>query len=157
MSVFVALVSGVVFGLGLIVSGMVNPAKVISFLDLAGRWDPSLALVMAGAIAVGVPAFALARRRTLSLLGAPMKLPAARLIDRRLVIGSAVFGIGWGMAGFCPGPGLVALGMGVPQAIVFVPAMLAGMGLYALLERRKQTSTPQGQRLTPGGAGNRHA
>jgi len=157
MNLFVSLVSGLVFGLGLIVSGMVNPAKVIAFLDLAGRWDPSLALVMAGAIAVGVPAFAVARRRTLALLGAPMKLPAARPIDRRVIIGSAVFGIGWGMAGFCPGPGLVALGMGVPQAIVFVPAMLAGMGLYALLERRKQTSTPQAQRLTPGGAGNRRA
>lgn len=139
MSVLVALVSGLVFGLGLIVSGMVNPAKILSFLDLAGRWDPSLAFVMAGAIAVCVPAFAVARRRTVSLLGAQMQLPTARLIDRRVVFGSAVFGIGWGIAGFCPGPGLVALGMGVPQAAVFVPAMLAGMGAVALLERRKRS------------------
>ena len=100
-----SLLAGLVFGLGLIVSGMADPAKVLGFLDLAGHWDPSLAFVMGGAIAVGVVAFAVARRRTVSLLGAEMKLPTARTIDRRLVGGSLLFGVGWGVAGFCPGPG----------------------------------------------------
>ena len=137
-TVFASLLSGLVFGLGLIVSGMANPAKVLGFLDLAGDWDPSLALVMAGAIAVAASAMAVARKRTVSLLGATMKLPTARDIDRRLVLGSLLFGIGWGVAGFCPGPGLVALGMGQAKALVFVLAMLAGMGVYELLERRRQ-------------------
>jgi uncharacterized membrane protein YedE/YeeE len=135
MTALTSLLAGLVFGLGLIVSGMANPAKVLGFLDLAGAWDPSLAMVMAGAIGVGFVAFAVARKRTVSFLGAEMRLPSARHIDRRLVIGSIVFGIGWGIAGFCPGPGLVALGMGKTQAIVFVVAMLGGMGLFELLER----------------------
>jgi uncharacterized protein len=138
MTVFTSLLAGLVFGLGLIVSGMANPAKIHGFLDLAGRWDPSLAFVMTGAIAVGVIAFAMANKRTVSLIGAEMKLPAARHIDRRLVVGSALFGIGWGVAGFCPGPGLVALGMGEAKAVVFVAAMLAGMAVFELLERREQ-------------------
>ena len=128
--------AGLVFGLGLILSGMANPAKVLGFLDLAGAWDPSLALVMAGAIAVGLGAFTFAKGRTRSLLGAEMRLPTARDIDRRLVGGSLLFGVGWGVAGFCPGPALVALGMGQGQAVVFVVAMLAGMGLYEGLQRR---------------------
>ena len=132
-----SLLAGLVFGLGLIVSGMANPAKVLGFLDLAGPWDPSLALVMAGAIAVGLFAFPLAKKRRLSLLGAEMKLPAAGLVDRRLLAGSVLFGMGWGLAGFCPGPGLVALGMGEPKAAVFVLAMLAGMAIFELLERRR--------------------
>ena len=123
-----SLLAGLVFGLGLIVSGMANPAKVIGFLDLAGRWDPSLALVMAGAIAVGAIAFAFARTRTASLLDAPMKLPSEQRIDRRLLAGALVFGVGWGIAGFCPGPALVAIGMGSTKAVVFVVAMLVGMG-----------------------------
>ena len=138
MPAVTALIAGLVFGLGLIVSGMVNPAKVLGFLDLGGRWDPSLAFVMAGAITVGAIAFALARRRTLSVLGAEMKLPSARHIDRRLVLGSLLFGIGWGVAGFCPGPGLVALGMGEIKAVVFVASMLVGMGIFEWAERRKQ-------------------
>lgn len=133
---FSALVAGLVFGLGLILSGMANPAKVLGFLDLAGRWDPSLAFVMAGAIAVGVVAFSAARGRTRSLLGEPMRMPTATQLDRRLVGGSLLFGIGWGIAGFCPGPALVALGMGETKAAVFVLAMLAGMGIHALLERK---------------------
>jgi uncharacterized membrane protein YedE/YeeE len=136
MLTLTALLTGLVFGLGLIVSGMADPAKVLSFLDLAGHWDPSLAFVMAGAIVVGLVAFALASRRTVSLLGAEMKLPTSRKIDRRLVAGSTLFGIGWGIAGFCPGPALTALGMGEAKAVVFVVAMLAGMLLYELLERR---------------------
>jgi uncharacterized protein len=140
MLVVASLLAGLVFGLGLILSGMANPAKVLGFLDLAGPWDPSLALVMAGAIAVGLVAFVVARNRTVSFLGAEMKLPTARHVDRRVVGGSLLFGIGWGIAGFCPGPGLVALGMGEAKAAVFVAAMLLGMGIFELAERRKQAA-----------------
>ena len=142
MLIFTSLLAGLVFGLGLIVSGMANPAKVIGFLNLAGPWDPSLALVMVGAIAVGSVAFFVARRRSVSLLGAAMKLPTVRDIDRRLVWGSLVFGVGWGLAGFCPGPGLVALGMGEFKALVFVAAMLVGMGAFELIERRRRLADP---------------
>ena len=135
-----SLLAGLVFGMGLILSGMANPAKVLGFLDLAGAWDPSLALVMAGAIAVGLLAFTVGRRRSTSYLGAAMQLPSGRRIDGRLVAGSALFGIGWGVAGFCPGPGIVALGMGQTKAVVFVAAMLVGMGIFELLEQRKQAS-----------------
>jgi uncharacterized protein len=144
MFVFSALLSGLVFGLGLIISGMANPSKVLGFLDLAGAWDPSLALVMAGAIGVGFFAFLIAKRRNLSLIGAEMKLPTATHIDKRLLTGGALFGVGWGIAGFCPGPGLVALGMGEPKALVFVVAMLMGMIVFQLLERRQLRSAPQG-------------
>ena len=138
MTILASFLAGLVFGLGLLLSGMSNPAKVLGFLDLAGPWDPSLALVMAGAVAVGLVAFAVARRRTVSLLGGPMRLPTARAIDRRLVAGSLLFGIGWGIAGFCPGPALVALGLGQGKALVFVVAMLAGMGVFEVLERRRE-------------------
>ena len=134
-----ALVAGLVFGVGLIVSGMANPAKVLGFLDLAGKWDPSLALVMAGAIAVGGIGFALASRRQRSFLGAPMSLPAARTIDRRLIAGSLAFGVGWGLAGFCPGPALVAVGAVQMKAVVFVAAMVAGMFAFEWLERARRT------------------
>ena len=143
MIVFASLLAGLVFGLGLIVSGMANPAKVLGFLDVTGNWDPSLAFVMGGAIAVGVVAFAVAGRRTASLLGVEMRLPSARHVDRRLVAGSVLFGIGWGVAGFCPGPGLVSLGMGEVKALVFVAAMLAGMGMFELLERRRRVPMPR--------------
>ncbi|MFZ5522183.1 MAG: DUF6691 family protein [Pseudomonadota bacterium] len=132
-----SLLAGLVFGLGLMTSGMADPAKVLGFLDVAGAWDPSLMLVMVGAVGVGLVAFALARRRTVSWLGASMRLPTAQGIDRRLVGGSLLFGVGWGLAGFCPGPALVALGMGERQALVFVAAMLAGMVLFELLDRRR--------------------
>lgn len=136
MAIFLSLLTGLVFGVGLIVSGMANPAKVLGFLDLAGPWDPSLAFVMGGAIAVGTVAFAFARRRTLSILGLEMRLPSSARLDRRLVIGSLLFGVGWGIAGFCPGPALVALGMGQGKAAVFVLAMLAGMGIFEVIEAR---------------------
>ena len=142
MFAMTSLLAGLVFGFGLILSGMANPAKVLGFLDLAGGWDPSLALVMAGAIAVGTVSFALAKTRNISFLGAEMKLTTARQIDRRLIAGGLVFGIGWGIAGFCPGPALVALGMGEDKAFVFVAAMLAGMGVFELLERIKQSAKP---------------
>ena len=136
MFVLSALLSGLVFGFGLIVSGMANPAKVLGFLDLAGAWDPSLGLVMAGAIVVGFFAFLVAKKRTRSFLGYEMKLPTASAIDKRLLTGSALFGAGWGLAGFCPGPGLVALGMGEIKAVVFVAAMLAGMVIFTWLEKK---------------------
>ncbi|HEY6087385.1 MAG TPA: YeeE/YedE family protein [Burkholderiaceae bacterium] len=138
MNTAASLIAGLLFGLGLIVSGMADPAKVLGFLDLAGAWDPSLALVMAGAIAVSALAFRLAGRRATSLLGLKMDLPSARQIDRRLVGGSLLFGIGWGIAGFCPGPALVALGMGQAKAAVFVLAMLAGMLLFEAIEHARQ-------------------
>jgi uncharacterized membrane protein YedE/YeeE len=133
-----SLLTGLVFGLGLIVSGMANPAKVLGFLDLAGPWDPSLAFVMAAAIAVGAIAFGAARNRTASMLGQAMRMPTARQVDRRLIGGSLLFGIGWGIAGFCPGPGLVALGMGEVKAAAFVFAMLVGMGLSEIVDRRRR-------------------
>ena len=129
---------GLLFGLGLMLAGMTDPGKVIGFLDLAGRWDPSLAFVMGGAIAVGLGAFAFARRRTVAFLGGAMHLPTARDIDARLVSGSLLFGIGWGLGGFCPGPALVSFATGNLKAIVFVVAMLAGMALVDLIERQKR-------------------
>lgn len=135
-------VAGLVFGLGLILSGMANPEKVLGFLDLAGDWDPSLALVMAGAIAVGLVAFRFAGKRTRSILGLEMKLPSNRQLDKRLVIGALIFGAGWGIAGFCPGPGLVAMGAGELKALVFVIAMVAGMLVFELVERSRTLKKP---------------
>jgi uncharacterized protein len=142
MAVFFSLLAGTVFGLGLILSGMAEPQKVLGFLDLSGAWDPSLAFVMAGAIAVGLIAFTVARRRKVSLLGLQMRLPTARRIDRRLIVGSTLFGIGWGIAGLCPGPALVALGMGRPQALDFVIAMLGGMVLFEVIELLRRQPAP---------------
>ncbi|UEP32164.1 MULTISPECIES: DUF6691 family protein [unclassified Burkholderia] len=133
-----AFLAGLLFSVGLIVSGMANPRKVLGFLDLAGRWDPSLAFVMAGAIGVAVFAFAWAKRRTRSWLGLPIQWPAARTITVRLVAGSAVFGIGWGLAGFCPGPALVSIGLGSVKGIAFVVAMLVGMALFEWIERARK-------------------
>lgn len=135
MSVLSAFAAGLVFGIGLILSGMTDPAKVIGFLDIAGTWDPSLAFVMAGAILVGFFAFAFARKRARTFVGAALELPQRRDIDWRLVGGSIVFGIGWGLAGFCPGPAVVAFGAGYDKATVFVIAMIAGMLLYLGAER----------------------
>ena len=138
-SVF-AFMAGLVFGLGLLLSGMTNPAKVLGFLDLAGAWDPSLAFVMAGAILIGTMGFGLAAKRRRTLLGDAMQLPTARRIDRRLVLGSVAFGVGWGLAGYCPGPALTSLLQGGSKPLVFVLAMIAGMMLYELLERIRSTS-----------------
>lgn len=138
MSLVAAFGAGLVFGIGLIVSGMSDPGKVIGFLDIAGQWDPSLAFVMAGAIGVGIFAFAIARRRTASFLGGAMHLPRRRDIDLPLVAGSVAFGIGWGLAGFCPGPALVSMGSGEEKATVFVAAMIAGMVIHAALARLRR-------------------
>ena len=134
---------GLLFGLGLLLSGMTDPAKVIGFLDLFGSWDPSLAMVMGGAILVGIFGFAVAKKRTTALLGGAMQLPTNRDIDRRLVIGGLVFGTGWGLAGFCPGPALVSAGAGHVQAIVFLVSMVAGMAVHEFSALRPPNAVPQ--------------
>jgi len=136
MNALSAFAVGLAFGLGLILSGMTDPSKIVGFLDLAGAWDPSLAFVMGGAVLVGWVAFRFARKRTVSFLGGAMHLPAARHIDRALIFGSLTFGVGWGLAGYCPGPAVVSFGAGQDKAVVFVIAMIAGMALYEAADRR---------------------
>ncbi len=143
MQVAVSLITGLLFGVGLILSGMTDPSKVKGFLDVAGNWDPSLAFVMGGAIAVGLTAFRIAGKRASAYLGAPIRLPSARHIDRRLVLGSFVFGIGWGLGGYCPGPALTSLGTGRIEALVFTAAMLAGMAVYEFQDRMSAALTRQ--------------
>ena len=135
-------VVGLLAGLGLLLSGMTDPGKVLGFLDLFGAWDPSLALVMGGAIAVGLSAFSVATKRTCTFLGGALQLPQAHQIDKPLVIGGLLFGAGWGLAGFCPGPALVALAAGHPKAAAFVAAMVAGMLLCDVLDRRLHRVSP---------------
>jgi uncharacterized membrane protein YedE/YeeE len=130
-----AFIVGLIFGIGLIFGGMTNPAKVIGFLDIAGNWDPSLAFVMGGAILVGMIAFRFAKQRTTNFVGGAMHLPTSSDIDKRLIIGSVLFGAGWGMAGFCPGPAITSLGTGNPKAVIFVLAMVAGMAIFELADR----------------------
>ncbi len=137
MRELMALLSGLVFGLGLILGGMTDPGKVKGFLDVAGAWDPSLGLVMGGAIAVGVFAFAAAKRRSTAWSGERIEIPSNTVIDARLIGGGVLFGAGWGLAGFCPGPALVAMSAGVGSAAVFVVAMLAGMALHDRLVLRR--------------------
>ena len=144
MHTAVSFIAGLVFGVGLLVAGMANPAKVLGFLDLAGAWDPSLALVMGGAVAVGAGAFALMRERTRTLLGAPVLLPVAGTIDRSLMLGSLAFGVGWGLAGICPGPALVLAGTASAKGIAFLAALLAGNALYEFAEARRGRETRAG-------------
>lgn len=132
----ISLCSGLIFGVGLIASGMTQPTKVQAFLDVFGAWDPSLALVMGGAIAVGSVAFAIARRRRTSWSGDALQIPTSTTIDRRLIGGGVLFGIGWGLAGFCPGPALVAASSGVVSAWIFVAAMLVGMAVHDGVSKR---------------------
>ena len=129
---------GLLFGVGLLLSGMTDPGKVLGFLDLFGAWDPSLALVMGGAIAVGVVAFAVAKKRTTSFLGGALRLPSAQQIDKRLLVGGLMFGAGWGLAGFCPGPALVSMAAGQTKAAFFVVFMLVGMVIFEIIDRRAQ-------------------
>jgi uncharacterized membrane protein YedE/YeeE len=135
MHIIMALVVGLIFGIGLIVSGMTDPSKITGFLDLAGRWDPSLGFVMGGAILVGLVAFRVAAGRAKSLLGDAMRLPTSTVIDLRLVLGGLAFGIGWGLAGYCPGPALASLASGGSKPLIFAAAMVAGMVIFELLER----------------------
>lgn len=137
MSRLSAFVCGVLFGLGLLLAGMADPSKVLAFLDLAGAWDPSLALVMVAAIGVAALPMTLARRRSRALLGGAMQLPIRRDLDARLIGGSLLFGVGWGIAGICPGPALAILLTGHWQALLFVAAMLAGMLIFTALEGRR--------------------
>lgn len=128
--VLASLACGLVFGVGLAVSGMMNPEKVLGFLDVAGSWDPTLAFVMAGALAVTVPGFALLRIRESPMLATMFQFPQRRDIDRNLLTGAGLFGLGWGLVGFCPGPAFAALGSGLTEVLIFVAAMIAGMFLY---------------------------
>lgn len=137
MRKLMAFLAGLIFGIGLLTAGMANPAKVLAFLDLGGAWDPSLALVMAAAIGVAFLPFSWARMQRVSVLGAPMQLPGKRELDRRLIGGSLLFGIGWGIAGICPGPAVAILLTGRWQVLLFVAAMLVGMLVFAALERRR--------------------
>ncbi|MFO0988673.1 MAG: DUF6691 family protein [Alphaproteobacteria bacterium] len=145
MPIVLALVTGLVFGAGLTVSQMVDPAKVLAFLDIAGiargTWDPSLAFVMGGALAVTAPAYYVAQRRGQAALG-PLFIPPRRRLDKRLAVGAVMFGIGWGLVGFCPGPAVSALGFGATKAIVFFAAMLGGMAVYEAI------AAPRGPGLT---------
>ncbi|WP_440466439.1 DUF6691 family protein [Pseudomonas sp. YH-1] len=134
----IALVCGLAFGLGLLLSGMSDPAKVLGFLDVTGLWSPTLALVMIGALSTATPAYLLARRRNRSLLDTVLQLPTTSGLDRRLLAGSALFGIGWGMVGICPGPALVLLGSGSQQGMLFLLAMLGGMWLFQRWSLRGQ-------------------
>jgi uncharacterized protein len=138
MGVIGALAAGLLFGIGLILSGMIDPAKVQNFLDIAGTWDPSLAFVMTGAIGIAAPGFWLVRKRAAPLADTHFHVPPADApIDRRLIVGAGVFGIGWGLAGFCPGPALASLPLAAPATVVFVAAMVAAIGASALLQSRK--------------------
>lgn len=133
---------GLLFGWGLLISGMTDPGKVIGFLDLTGSWDPSLAMVMGGAIAVGFFAFGTAKKRTRNFLGGALHLPTSSDIDKRLILGALLFGAGWGLAGFCPGPGIVSMAAGQPKAAVFVVAMLVGMLVFEWTERLGRRAMP---------------
>jgi uncharacterized membrane protein YedE/YeeE len=135
-SIAVAVLAGVLFGLGLVISGMTNPARVVGFLDITGAWDPTLAFVMVAAIGVHAPAVWLARRRTAPLFDRSFWWPELRAIDPRLVVGSAIFGIGWGLSGYCPGPAIVSLPAGGSPVLAFVGAMLVGMVLTSAVHGR---------------------
>ncbi len=137
MRAIFAYLMGLLFGVGLMVAGMTNPAKVLGFLDLAGAWDPSLMGVMVGAIIVTLGVFTLTRQRGVSCLGAPLQWPSATNIDRPLIFGNVLFGVGWGLAGICPGPAIVGVGAGVPQAVIFAAAMLLGMAVHGVLTRKR--------------------
>ena len=135
MTRWVALACGLLFGAGLALSDMIDPARVLAFLDVAGRWDPTLAFVIIGAVAAAAAGFALARRQGRPLIARELHLPSSNRIDGRLVGGAAIFGVGWGLVGFCPGPALAALPIGGVPALIFAAAMLGGMGLFALIQR----------------------
>ncbi|WP_438345766.1 DUF6691 family protein [Methylorubrum populi] len=135
---------GLLFGLGLLVSGMADPAKVLAFLDVTGRWDPSLAFVMAGAVAVSATGYFVARRRGRPLLASRLEIPTRRDLDPRLIAGAAVFGLGWGLAGLCPGPALTLLTVAPAQAVTFVAAMVAGMLAFRLLPAAAPKPAVQG-------------
>ncbi|EMF4671261.1 DUF6691 family protein [Providencia stuartii] len=135
MPVIIALISGLLFGLGLLLAGMGNPAKILSFLNITGNWDPSLLVTMAVAMVISAIAFSFAKKRQASVLKCPMQIPTNQKIDKPLVIGSVLFGLGWGLAGICPGPALLLTGMGLTQGIIFTLAMIAGMSVFQLFKK----------------------
>ncbi|MEY0300929.1 DUF6691 family protein [Providencia manganoxydans] len=135
MPIIVALISGLLFGLGLLLAGMGNPAKILGFLDITGNWDPSLLVTMAVAMVVSAIAFAIAKKRKMSVLNCPIQIPQNTKIDKSLIIGSVLFGLGWGIAGICPGPALLLTGMGVTEGIIFTLAMIAGMSIFQMLKK----------------------
>lgn len=142
MRILSALVIGLIFGLGIALSGMINPAKVLNFFDLAGTWDPSLAFVMGGALAVAIPGYWVVLRRPAPVMDLRFQLPDTRKIDRRLVLGSATFGVGWGIAGFCPGGALPALGTGRLDVIVFIASLILGLLIARFLQQRGLSRKP---------------
>lgn len=142
MRLLSAFAIGLIFGLGIAVSGMINPAKVLNFFDLAGTWDPSLAFVMGGALAVAIPGYRLVLRKPAPAFDNSFQLPDTRVIDRRLVLGSATFGVGWGIAGFCPGGALPALGTGRIDVFVFVVALILGLLIARVLQKRGASRKP---------------
>ena len=142
MPVLFAFVAGLLFGLGLIVSQMTNPAKVLAFLDVTGSWDPSLAFVMIGAIAASSVGYAVAKRRGIAVLGGRLEIPSRHDFDLPLVGGAALFGLGWGMVGLCPGPAVTILPLGLWQGALFVAAMLTGMGLFSAIPSGQSRSSP---------------
>lgn len=147
MEVLTAAFFGALFGGGLLVAGMLDPAKVLGFLDVAGAWNPQLAFVMGGAVVLAAPAFFVARRRARTMLGGELQLPERRPIDARLLLGSGVFGVGWGLVGVCPGPAVVLLGAGGARPALFVTAMISGMLLIPVLALRR----PRKSSARPGG------
>ncbi len=136
VAILSSLATGIILGVGLAVSQMMNPAKVLAFLDFAGDWDPTLAFVMAGAVLAAIPGFAWTKRRTGPVLAGSFRIPDRRDVDARLIAGATIFGVGWGFAGFCPGPALAALGTGLTEVFVFAAAMIAGMLLFRLVPSR---------------------
>jgi uncharacterized membrane protein YedE/YeeE len=142
MRLLSAFAIGLIFGLGIAISGMINPAKVLNFFDLAGTWDPSLAFVMGGALAVAIPGYRLVLGRPAPAFEPRFQLPDTRVIDRRLVLGSATFGVGWGIAGFCPGGALPALGTGDPVVFLFLAALIGGLLIARFLQARALTRKP---------------
>ncbi len=140
MNLVAAFVAGLLFGVGLVVSQMIDPAKVLGFLDIAGDWDPSLGFVMAGALAVAAPGYILARRLLRPLCADEFASPATAEVDQRLIIGALLFGAGWGLVGYCPGPALASLGFGNRQTLLFVIAMLGGMAAYAAFDRYRRAT-----------------
>lgn len=138
MKFFTALLAGLLFGAGLLVSGMTDPANVLGFLDIFGEWRPQLAFVMGAAVLTAAPSFWVIRNRKRSLLGAPVDMPDRRRIDKPLIAGSAIFGVGWGLSGICPGPGIVLLASGYGMAYLFMAAVIAGMWLVLLIRNKRE-------------------
>ncbi|HHR6131043.1 TPA: DUF6691 family protein [Providencia alcalifaciens] len=138
MPIIIALVSGILFGLGLLLAGMGNPAKILAFLDITGNWDPSLLVTMAVAMLISGIAFQLVKKRKTSVLNCPLQIPSSNVIDKKLVIGSVLFGLGWGLGGICPGPAILLTGMGLTQGILFTLAMIAGMAIFQLFQRTEK-------------------